>query len=123
MAIFTRTLDDVTARVPEVVEAALALPVSRVVLDGEAIALREDGRPYPFQVTGSRFASRQGTIPLTPMLFDVLHLDGEDLLDRPGAERAGSAGGGRPRGRARAARRGRADAAPTRSPAGTRAWW
>ena len=88
VAVFSRTLDDVTARVPEVAEAALALPVSAVVLDGEAIALREDGRPYPFQVTGSRFASRQGTIPLTPMLFDVLHLDGEDLLDRPGAERA-----------------------------------
>jgi DNA ligase-1 len=88
VAVFSRTLDDVTARVPEVVEAALALPVSSVVLDGEAIALRDDGRPYPFQVTGSRFASREGTIPLTPMLFDALHLDGEDLLDRPGAERA-----------------------------------
>jgi DNA ligase-1 len=88
VAVFSRTLDEVTARVPEVVEAALALPLSSVLLDGEAIALREDGRPYPFQVTGSRFASREGTIPLTPMLFDALHLDGEDLLDRPGAERA-----------------------------------
>jgi DNA ligase-1 len=88
VAVFSRTLDDVTARLPEVVEAALALPARSVVLDGEAIALREDGRPYPFQVTGSRFASRSGTIPLTPLLFDALHLDGEDLLDRPGAERA-----------------------------------
>ena len=52
VAVFTRTLDDVTARVPEVVEAALALPVRSVVLDGEAIALRDDGRPHPFQVTG-----------------------------------------------------------------------
>ena len=52
------------------------------MLDGEAIALREDGRPYPFQVTGSRFASRSGVL-LTPMFFDLLHLDGEDLLDRP----------------------------------------
>jgi DNA ligase 1 len=61
------------------------------VLDGEAIALRDDGRPFAFQVTGSRFATRdvsRHAVPLTPMLFDVLHLDGEDLLDRPGAERA-----------------------------------
>ncbi len=57
------------------------------MLDGEAIALREDGRPHPFQVTGSRFASRSGVL-LTPMFFDLLHLDGEDLLDRPASERA-----------------------------------
>jgi DNA ligase-1 len=87
--IFSRTLDEVTARLPEVVSAALALPGEAFVLDGEAIALREDGRPYPFQVTGSRFASRSGhTVVLTPMFFDLLHLDGEDLLDRPGSERA-----------------------------------
>jgi DNA ligase-1 len=87
--IFTRTLDEVTARLPEVVEAALALPARSFVLDGEAIALREDGRPHPFQVTGSRFASRSGhTVLLTPMFFDLLHLDGQDLLDRPGSERA-----------------------------------
>ena len=88
VGIFTRTLDNVTARLPEVVEAAQALPASSFVLDGEAIALREDGRPHPFQVTGSRFASRSGTVLLTPMFFDLLHLDGEDLLDRPGSERA-----------------------------------
>jgi DNA ligase 1 len=94
VAVFTRNLDEVTARLPEVVEAALALPARAAVLDGEAIALREDGRPHPFQVTGSRFASRRRVdelrraVPLTPMLFDVLHVDGDDLLDRPGAERA-----------------------------------
>ncbi len=93
VAVFTRTLDDVTAHVPEAVEAALALPASTAVLDGEVIALREDGRPHPFQVTGSRFGSRRAVdelrkaVPLTPALFDVLHVDGEDLLDRPGAER------------------------------------
>jgi DNA ligase-1 len=93
VAVFTRTLDDVTARVPEVVEAALALDVSAAVFDGEAIALKPDGRPHPFQVTGSRFGSRRAVdelrraVPLTPALFDVLHVDGEDLLDRPGAER------------------------------------
>jgi DNA ligase-1 len=89
VGIFTRTLDEVTARLPEVVEAALTLPARSFVLDGEAIALREDGRPHPFQVTGSRFASRSGgSVLLTPMFFDLLHLDGEDLLDRPGSERA-----------------------------------
>jgi DNA ligase 1 len=92
--VFTRNLDDVTARLPEVVEAARALPARAAVLDGEAIALRPDGRPHPFQVTGSRFASRRNVaelcraVPLTPMLFDLLHVDGEDLLDRPGAERS-----------------------------------
>ena len=87
--VYTRSLDDVTARVPEIVKATLALPVRAAVLDGEAIALRPDGRPEPFQVTGSRFASRQETtVRLNLFLFDLLHADGEDLLDRPGAERA-----------------------------------
>ena len=87
--VFTRSLDDVTARVPEIVEATLALPLSAAVLDGEAIALRPDGRPEPFQVTSSRFARRQEhSVPLSLFLFDVLHAEGEDVLDRPGAERA-----------------------------------
>ena len=85
--VFTRTLDDITARVPELVEAARSLPVRTVVLDGEAIALRPDGSPLPFQVTASRAASRTGPVPLTPFFFDLLHLDGEDLLGRPLAER------------------------------------
>jgi DNA ligase 1 len=94
VAVFTRSLDDVTAHVPEAVEAALALPATRFVLDGEVIALREDGRPHPFQVTGSRFGSRRNLeelrreIPLSVFFFDLLHLDGEDLLDAPLAERA-----------------------------------
>jgi DNA ligase-1 len=90
IAVFTRTLDDVTARVPEVVEAALALPVETLVLDGEAIALRADGRPEPFQVTASRFGSAAGRsdVPLSALFFDVLHADGADVIDAPGAERA-----------------------------------
>jgi DNA ligase 1 len=86
VAIFSRSLDDLTARLPDVCEAALALPAQRVVLDGEAIALRDDGRPEPFQVTSSRIASGAGGIE--PVLFDVLHLDGEDLLDAPMSRRA-----------------------------------
>src|SRR5918999_170373 len=93
VAVFTRTLDDITARVPEVVAAALALPASAAVLDGEVIALQPDGRPHPFQVTASRVGSRlevarlAASLPLTVFLFDLLHLDGQDLLDRTGAER------------------------------------
>ena len=93
IAVFTRTLDDITARVPEVVAAARALPVAGAVLDGEVIALRPDGRPHPFQVTASRVGSRSATeqlrasVPLTAYLFDALHLDGADLLDQPDAVR------------------------------------
>jgi ATP-dependent DNA ligase I len=88
VAIFTRTLDDVTVRLPEVVTVARALPARAVVLDGEAIALRADGRPEPFQVTASRFGSRQErSVPLRSLFFDVLHVDGEDLLDEPLARR------------------------------------
>jgi DNA ligase 1 len=93
VAVFTRTLDDITTRVPEVVTAALALPVGSAVLDGEVIALHPDGRPHPFQVTASRVGSRleverlAAALPLTVFLFDLLHLDGRDLLDRPGVER------------------------------------
>ena len=90
VALFTRTLDDVTARLPELVAAVLALPATELVLDGEAIALRADGRPHPFQVTASRLGRRTARedLALTPQHFDVLHVDGEDLLDRPGSERA-----------------------------------
>lgn len=92
VAVFTRSLDDITARVPELVEAARALPVRTAVLDGEAIALRAEGRPHPFQITASRTgthdaARSRAETPLTVYLFDVLHVDGADLIDRPGAER------------------------------------
>jgi DNA ligase-1 len=93
VAVFTRTLDDITARVPEVVAAALTLPVTAAVLDGEVIALQPGGRPHPFQVTAGRVGSRLDverlarTVPLTAFLFDLLHLDGQDLIDRPGSER------------------------------------
>ncbi|MCO5994088.1 ATP-dependent DNA ligase [Actinoallomurus rhizosphaericola] len=91
--LFTRTLDEITGRLPEIVTALGALPVDTAVLDGELIALRDDGRPHPFQVTSARVAShgvRPGggqDVPLSVFLFDVLHLDGGDLIDLPGAER------------------------------------
>jgi DNA ligase-1 len=91
--LFTRTLDDITARLPEVVAALAGLPVRTAVFDGELIALRPDGRPYPFQDTAARTASETRTtseiapVPLSVFLFDVLHLDGADLLDLPDQQR------------------------------------
>jgi ATP-dependent DNA ligase I len=86
--LFSRTLDDMTARMPDVVAALRDLPVRDAVLDGELIALREDGRPFPFQDTAARAASETGaSVPLSVFLFDVLHLDGADLIDAPGRDR------------------------------------
>jgi len=89
---FTRSLADVTERVPEVVEVMLGLPVEAIVLDGEAIALKNDGTPHRFQQTMSRFGTKldvepMGRVPLSMFFFDVLHVDGEDLLDRAARER------------------------------------
>lgn len=92
VTIYTRSLDDVTARLPEVVAAALALPVTTLIADAEAIALRPDGRPHRFQVTASRFGRRGGVAAadaqqLSVFFFDVLHIDGRDVLDLPAGER------------------------------------
>ncbi|GAA1918979.1 ATP-dependent DNA ligase [Nocardioides hwasunensis] len=84
--VVTRSLDDITGRLPEVVDVARSLPASRFVLDGEALALSEDGRPMAFQDTASRTAQDTG-VAVTPHFFDVLHVDGRDLLDSPGRER------------------------------------
>ena len=91
--VFTRSLNDVTERVPEIVEATLALPAKQLILDGEAIALGKDGRPAPFQTTMRRFGRKldvdalRGELPLHPYFFDLLYLDGGELLDRPESER------------------------------------
>jgi DNA ligase-1 len=91
--VFTRNLADITDRVPEVVESIRALSVDSVVLDGEAIALGANDRAQPFQVTMSRFGSRlqvpqlRAATPLSSFFFDCLHLNGEDLLDRPADDR------------------------------------
>ncbi|MDN5791200.1 MAG: ATP-dependent DNA ligase [Micrococcales bacterium] len=91
--LFTRTLEEVTDRMPEITEPLAALPIESAVLDGEAIALRPDGRPHPFQVTGARTASSadperlRTEVPLTPFFFDLLHLDGADLIEDDASER------------------------------------
>jgi DNA ligase 1 len=91
VALFTRTLDDVTARMPEVAATVAALPARELVLDGEVIAIRVDGRPAPFQQTASRTGSRTGTAEsqaaLTFYPFDLLYLDGADLLTTPTQDR------------------------------------
>jgi DNA ligase-1 len=96
---FTRSLADVTDRVPEVVAAVLELPVDAIVLDGEVIALRSDGTPHPFQVSMSRFGTgSEGAVadvqlPLASFFFDCLHLDGVDLLDRAYGDRVAALAG------------------------------
>jgi DNA ligase-1 len=97
VAVFTRSLDDITPRLPDVVAAVRALPVREIVLDGEAMALDDRGRPRPFQETSSRAATRGARRggsagpaagpALVPYFFDLLHLDGTDLLDEPGRVR------------------------------------
>ena len=89
VTVYTRSLDDITARLPEVVAVAAALPVRDAVLDGEAIALDATGRPRPFQETSARAASHLDEVTgpagttVTPFFFDCLHVDGEDLIDLP----------------------------------------
>ena len=100
--VFSRRLHDVTAAVPEVVEAVRALPARRFILDGETIALRPDGSPQPFQTTMRRFGRKleverlRRELPLASFFFDLLHWDGEDLLDRPAEERFAALRGGLP---------------------------
>ncbi len=91
--VFSRRLNEVSDAVPEIVEAVRALPAKSLVLDGEAIALRADGAPEPFQLTMRRFGRRSDVarlrreLPLACFFFDCLYLDGEDLLARPTSER------------------------------------
>ena len=91
--IFTRSLDDITARLPEVVAVTRSLAHDQLVLDGEVLSLRRDGRPEAFQVVASRtmssvdVAALAQTGPLQVFFFDLLHVDGRDLLDAPLSER------------------------------------
>ncbi|WP_431876300.1 ATP-dependent DNA ligase [Amycolatopsis sacchari] len=89
--VYTRTLREITANVGELVRLVRELPCESVVLDGETLALTDDGRPRPFQETMSRFGSSREEqvreLLLRPYFFDCLHLDGVDLLDAPLRER------------------------------------
>jgi DNA ligase-1 len=91
--IFTRHLKRVTESVPEIVVLAKTFPMKQAIIEGEVIALREDGKPLPFQTTMRRLGRikdvtrLQREIPLTPYLFDLLYLDREPLFDLPYGER------------------------------------
>jgi ATP-dependent DNA ligase I len=89
--IYTRNLNDVTSRAPEIAAAVRSAAARELILDGEAIALRADGRPHPFQVTMSRFGSQQdpraAERPLSVFFFDCLLRDGTVLFDHPTRER------------------------------------
>lgn len=92
--VYTRSLDDITDRVPQIAETVRGLPADPLVLDGEALIVERDGRPAPFQDIASLGAthprdaapdlrSSEDVRVLSPVFFDVLHADGEDLLDQP----------------------------------------
>jgi DNA ligase-1 len=93
VAVYTRNLNDVTSRVPEVVDAVRGFAARELILDGEVIALASSARPLSFQDTMRRFGRRldvdvlRSELPLTPYFFDVLLHDGEGVLDRPLSER------------------------------------
>ena len=91
--VYTRNLNDVTPAVPEVVQTVRQAKAGSLILDGEAIALRGDGRPHPFQLTMRRFGRKldvdalRGELPLSVFFFDCLYRDGTPIVDRPASER------------------------------------
>jgi len=91
--VYSRSLRDVSPAVADVIGIVRQLPARELILDGEAIALRADGTPHPFQVTMRRFGRKQdtaairGDLPLSPFFFDCLYLDGASVLDEPLARR------------------------------------
>ncbi len=93
VVVYSRSLKNVTPAVPEVVEAARALPARDLILDGEAIGLLPGGRPQPFQITMRRFGRKldvermRQELPMTPFWFDLLYLNGGALLDEPQSRR------------------------------------
>ena len=90
VGVYTRSLADITHRVPEIVEIVRGLPADDLILDGETLSLDEDGGPRPFQETMSRFgADTARELALRPWFFDVLHVDGRDLIDEPLSVRLG----------------------------------
>ncbi|MFJ9717549.1 ATP-dependent DNA ligase [Streptomyces sp. NPDC101213] len=91
--VHTRTLDDITDRLPEITSAARELHGDSFILDGEVIALDESGRPRSFQETAGRVGSRvdvaaaAAAVPVSPVFFDALSVGGRDLLGLPFFER------------------------------------
>jgi ATP-dependent DNA ligase I len=90
---YTRNLNDVTDSIPDIIEAVRSFPGSDFILDAEAIALRDDGSPLPFQTTMRRFGRKldvdalRTEIPLRCIVFDCLRSEGRTLIDHPFIER------------------------------------
>jgi DNA ligase-1 len=101
--VYSRRLNEVTAAVPELVEVAREFSAREIIVEGEAIALRPDGTPLPFQTTMRRFGRRldvervREELPVTLFLFDILYLDGAALLDEPLSRRSALLAGCVPR--------------------------
>jgi ATP-dependent DNA ligase I len=99
--VFTRSLNDVTEAVPEIVEAVRGLAVRDIILDGEALAVR-NGMPEPFQVTMRRFGRKlevermRDSVPLRSFFFDCLYFEGKAIIDQPGEERFATLAGALP---------------------------
>jgi DNA ligase-1 len=87
VAVFTRSLEEIGARLPEVVEATRSLGATDLIMDGEALSLDEAGRPRPFQETASTTATRSGATGIQPFFFDLLLHEGESLIESPTSER------------------------------------
>ncbi|HEY1535209.1 MAG TPA: ATP-dependent DNA ligase [Polyangiaceae bacterium] len=93
VAIYSRYGNELSEALPEVVELGRSFAADSLVLDGEVIALKEDGRPQPFQVTMQRVGRKLGVaaaraeLPLRAFFFDCLYLNGEVLVQRPNSER------------------------------------
>jgi DNA ligase 1 len=95
VAVYSRRMNDVSAAVPEIVEAVHSMPARELILDGEVLSLDAAGRPQPFQVSMRRFGRKLDVdrmlteLPMTPFWFDLLYLDGASLIDEPQARRFG----------------------------------
>ena len=91
--IYTRTLNEVTAALPEIVEWVRTFPARELVLDGEAIAFTASQRPHPFQITMRRFGRKlavdkaRAELPISAFFFDCLYLNGHSIADKPTTER------------------------------------
>ena len=87
VSVFTRSLEEIGARLPEVVAAVRSLQTADLILDGEALTLDETGRPRPFQDTASTTATHSGASGIVPFFFDLLLHGDDSLIEVPAAQR------------------------------------